>query len=144
MQLINAQTQDLQRAKCYFDRTFYSEAIPLYENIIQGNRSIEVVKNLADCYQYTNDYINAQRQYRFLIERFSEGLEEEYYFKYSQTLKATGNYEEANAVIRDYLISSNNKKALNDFEKENKDLENVSAIGNRFEIKNLAVNTVNS
>ena len=144
IQLVNAQTQDLQRAKRFFERTFYSEAIPLYENIIQENRSIDVVKNLADCYYYTNDYVNAQKQYRFLITRFNKDLEEEYYFKYSQTLKATGNYEESNALIRDYLSGSNNKQALIDFEKDNAELENVSAIGNRFEIKNLALNTVNS
>lgn len=144
IQLINAQGQDLQRAKRFFDRTFYSEAIPLYENSIQENRSVAVVKNLADSYYYTNDYANAQKQYRFLITRFNAGLEEEYYFRYSQTLKATGNFEESNAVIRDYLISSNNKQALVDFEKENEVLENVSALGNRFEIKNLALNTLNS
>ncbi len=144
IQFITAQEQDLQRAKRFFERTFYSEAIPLYENCIKVNRSIEVVKNLADCYYYTNDYENAQRQYRFLMSRFKTGLEEEYYFRYSQTLKATGDYEESNAVIREYLISSNNNEALANFEKENKNLENVTAIGNRFEIKNLAVNTVNS
>ena len=144
IQFITAQEQDLQRAKRFFERTFYSEAIPMYEKIIQGNRSIEVVKNLADCYYYTNDYENAQIQYRFLMSRFKTGLEEEYYFRYSQTLKATGNYEESNAVIREYLISTNDNEALTNFEKENKNLENVTAIGNRFEIKNLALNTVNS
>lgn len=144
IQFITAQEQDLQRAKRFFERTFYSEAIPIYEKIIQGNRSIEVVKNLADCYYYTNDYENAQIQYRFIVSKFKTGLEEEYYFRYSQTLKATGNYEESNAVIREYLISTNDNEALTNFEKENKNLENVTAIGNRFEIKNLALNTVNS
>ncbi|MFE3869178.1 OmpA family protein [Flavobacterium sp. LS2P90] len=144
IQFTNAQTQDLQRANRFFEKTFYSEAIPLYENIIQGNHSIEVVKNLADCYYFTNDYANAQRQYRFLMTRFNTTFEEQYYFRYSQTLKATGDYEESNTVIRNYLISTNNKESLNDFEKENKVLENVTAIGNRFEIKNLAINTVNS
>ena len=144
IQFITAQEQDLQRAKRFFERTFYSEAIPMYEKIIQGNRSIEVVKNLADCYYYTNDYENAQIQYRFLMSKFKTGLEEEYFFRYSQTLKATGNYEESNAVIREYLISTNDNEALTNFEKENKNLENVTAIGNRFEIKNLALNTVNS
>ena len=144
IQFITAQEQDLQRAKRFFERTFYSEAIPMYEKIIQGNRSIEVVKNLADCYYYTNDYENAQIQYRFIVSIFKTGLEEEYYFRYSQTLKATGNYEESNAVIREYLISTNDNEALTNFEKENKNLENVTAIGNRFEIKNLALNTVNS
>jgi outer membrane protein OmpA-like peptidoglycan-associated protein/tetratricopeptide (TPR) repeat protein len=144
VQLINAQTQDLQRANRFFERTFYSEAIPLYESSIKTNRSIDVVKNLADCYYYTDDYENAQRQYRFLMSRFKTGLEEEYYFRYSQTLKATGDYEGSKAIIREYLISTNNKESLNNFEKENKDLENITAIGNRFEIKNLALNTVNS
>lgn len=144
LQFINAQTPDLQRAKILFERTFYSEAIPLYEKVIQRNRTIEVVKNLADCYYFTNDYENAQRQYRFLMTRFKTGLEEEYYFRYSQTLKATGDYEESNNVIRDYIIGTNNKESLNYFEKENKNLENVTAIGSRFEIKNLAINTANS
>ncbi|UQD56009.1 OmpA family protein [Flavobacterium sp. K5-23] len=144
VQLINAQTQDLQRAKRFFERTYYSDAIPLYENIIQENHSVTVLKNLADCYYYTNDYANAQRQYRSLISRFSNDLEEEYYFRYSQTLKATGNYDEANTVMRNYLISSNNRQELMNFEKGNSTLENVSAIGARFELKNLAINTANS
>lgn len=144
IQLINAQSQDLQRAKRFFEKTFYSEAIPLYETILQENSSFEVVKNLADCYYYTNDYPNAQRQYRFLIARFNKDLAEEYYFRYSQTLKATGNYEESNAILREHFISSNNTQALSKLDEENKELANVSVLGNRFEIKNLAINTVNS
>lgn len=144
IQLVSAQGQDLERAKRFFDRTYYSEAIPLYENYMQRNSSVEVVKNLGDCYYFTNDYANAQRMYRRLISRFASDLEEVYYFRYSQTLKATGNYEEANEVMHDYLLRSNNREALVNFEKENKTLENVSAIGNRFEIKNLALNTENS
>ena len=59
IQFITAQEQELQRAKRFFERTFYSEAIPLYERVIQVNSSIEVVKNLADCYYFTNDYEKA-------------------------------------------------------------------------------------
>jgi outer membrane protein OmpA-like peptidoglycan-associated protein len=103
-----------------------------------------VVKNLADCYYYTNDYSNAQKQYRFLIARFNKDLAEEYYFRYSQTLKATSNYEESNAVLREYFIASNNTLGLSKLDEENKEIENVSVLGNRFEIKNLAINTVNS
>lgn len=144
IQLISAQGQDLQRAKRFFDKTYYSEAIPLYEKYIQRNSSFEALKNLADCYYFTNDYVNAQRLYSRLISRFSNDLGEEYYFRYSNTLKATGNYEEANKVSRDLLLKSNNQQALSVFEKEIKVLENISAIGNRFEIKNLALNTENS
>ncbi|RVT75272.1 flagellar motor protein MotB [Flavobacterium sufflavum] len=144
IQFTQAQTQDLQRAKRLFERTYYSEAIPLYEKILNGNRSFEVVKNLADSYYYTNDYANAQRHYRFLISRFPEAATAEYYFRYSQTLKASGNYEESNKVMRDYFLSTNNQKAIEKLEKENLVLENISALGNRFEIKNMVINTPNS
>jgi outer membrane protein OmpA-like peptidoglycan-associated protein/tetratricopeptide (TPR) repeat protein len=144
IQFANAQEQDLQRAKRYFDRTYYSEAIPLYEAAIEGNLSPEPVKNLADCYYYTNDLKNAQKYYRFLIKNYNKDLQEEYYFRFSQTLKASGNYEEANTVIRDYLTKVNDSQGMTNFEKGVKELENVSAIGKRFEIKNLAINTANS
>lgn len=144
LQFAQAQTQDLVRAKRLFERTYYSEAIPLYEKILNQNRSFEVVKNLADSYYYTNDYANAQRQYRFLISRFPEAVDADYYFKYSQTLKASGNYEEANKVMHDYFLTSNNQKAIEALEKENRVLENILALGNRFEIKNMRINTPNS
>lgn len=144
VQLSNAQNTDLQRANRLFDKTFYTEAIPLYESIIQENHSILVIKNLADAYYYTNDYSKAQNYYRILLKNWNKDFEEEYYFRFSQTLKATGDYEESNTVIRDYLVSSNNPKALVDFERENKILENISAIGERFEIRSLPINTINS
>lgn len=143
-QFTKAQTQDLQRAKRLFDRTYYSEAIPLYESIMNNNRSFEVVKNLADCYYNTNDYANAQRNYRFLIARFSENIDGDYYFKYAQTLKASGNKEEANKVMFDYFAKTNNQKAIEKLEKDNLVLENISALGNRYDIKNMSVNTPNS
>ena len=144
IQLINAQEQDLKRANRFFDRTFYNEAIPLYESIIQENSSVTVIKNLADSYYFTNDFTNAQRYYKLLINNYSKDLEEEYYFKYAQTLKATGNYKVANSVMRNYFSTLKDQKFLIDFEKELVNLENVSAIGNRFEIKNLGINTPNS
>ena len=144
IQFVNAQTQDLQRANRFFERTYYSEAIPLYEAILDQNKSFDVIKNLADCYYYTNDYDKAQRQYHSLVLRFPETLQPEYYFKYSETLKASGNYEEANRVMHDYFLSTNNQKALENLEKENKVLENITALGNRFTIENMSINTPNS
>ncbi|MFA9190723.1 OmpA family protein [Flavobacterium sp. FZUC8N2.13] len=144
LQFAQAQTQDLQRAKRLFERTYYSEAIPVYEKILNENRSFEVVKNLADSYYNTNDYANAQRHYRFLISSFPESATTEYYFRYAQTLKASGNYEESNKVMRDYFLSTNNQKAIEKLEKENLVLENISALGNRFDIKNMLINTPNS
>ncbi|GAA3733330.1 hypothetical protein GCM10022422_15090 [Flavobacterium ginsengisoli] len=144
IQFINAQDQELARAKRFFDKTYYSEAIILYQKLADERPSQEVIKNLADSYFYTNELIKAQRYYRLLIGNYSNNLDREYYFRYAQTLKATNSNDDANANLKEYYSKSANAEDMVNFEKELKTLENVTAIGKRFEIKNLAINTPNS
>lgn len=144
IQFAQAQQQDLLRAKRFFDKTYYSEAIPLYEKISLNNQSIEVIKNLGDCYYYTNQYDKAQGQYSLLIQSKSKELDENFYFRYAQTLKANGKYTEANSVLRNYYKASNNNVAIEKLDLDIKNLSNVTAIGERFKIANLALNTENS
>jgi outer membrane protein OmpA-like peptidoglycan-associated protein len=142
IQFIQAQQQDLQRANRLFDKTYYSDAIPLYEKISAKNQTVEVIQNLGDCYFYTNDYDKAQAQYASLIN--NKDLKEDFYFRYAQTLKARGKYTEANDVLRNFYLASNNTVAIEKLDKDIKTLKNVTAIGERFDIHNLALNTVNS
>ncbi len=140
VQFLTAQEQELKLAKIYFDRTYYSKAIPLYANAIQNNRSLEVIRNLADSYYYTSDFVNALKWYSHLM-RYTQNIEEEYYFRYIQTLKASGDYQEANLVLKTYLQNNSNSESLIQLEKEIEELENIRAIGDRFQIENLATNT---
>jgi len=144
IQFINAQDQELVRAKKFFDRTYYAEAIILYEKLAEEKPSQEVIKNLADSYYYTNDLVKAQRYYRLLVKNYSNDLNKDYYYRYAQTLKATNSYDDANAVLREYYTKFGKPEDITNFENEVKILENVSAIGKRFEINNLAINTPNS
>ncbi|MTH14115.1 OmpA family protein [Flavobacterium sp. LC2016-01] len=144
IQFINAQDKELARAKRFFDKTYYAESIILYEKLAEENPSQEVIKNLADSYYYSNNLVKAQRYYRLLFQNYNKDLNREYYFRYAQTLKATNSYADANAALKQYYASSTTSKDSVYFQKELKELENVSAIGNRFEIKNLALNTPNS
>ena len=138
------QQQDLQRANRFFEKTYYSEAIPLYEKVMVSKPSLELRKNLGDCYFFTNNYANAKAQYAYVVNSKDKTIGEEYYYRYAQTLKASGKYEEAVQVLKDYYVASDNKEALDKLNNDIKTLKNISAIGERFEIKNLAINTVNS
>jgi outer membrane protein OmpA-like peptidoglycan-associated protein len=142
IQFISAQDQNKARAKRLFDKTYYSEAIPLYEKIVSEKPSAEAIKNLADSYYYTNDLKKAQQYYRLLIKSYDKDLDRNYYFKYAHTLKATNSYQEASEVLKQYY--SKNSQDYLDFENATKELENISAIGDRYSIKNLAINTKNS
>ena len=143
IQFLQAQDFELARAKRFFDKTHYAEAIILYEKLAENKPSQEVIRNLADSYFYTNDLIKAQRYYRLLIQNYGNGLDRNYYFRYAQTLKASNSYDDANAALKEYYSKSDHSDAVSNFEKELKTLENVSAIGKRYELKNLGINTPN-
>ena len=142
VQFGRAQQQDLHRANFLFDKTHYGAAIPLYEKINQKYKIDEVIEKLADCYYFTNNYNKAYEKYLILLKKTS--FDEEHALRYSQTLKAKGEYAEANAVLRTFYLVSDNINAIEKLDRNIKVLKNVSAIGKRFEIENLAINTPNS
>ncbi|CAM1345681.1 OmpA family protein [Tenacibaculum amylolyticum] len=138
-----AQSSQLKRAHKYFDRTFYAEAIPLYEKALKDEKSFKAVKNLADAYYYLNDMKKAHLYYKYLLKNYRKLVDKSYYEKYANTLKAKGNYKNANAVLANYY-KRNEPEKLPAFRKEVEYLENIAAIGERFDIKNLGINTSES
>jgi len=140
--ICKAQDQNLERANKYFKRTFYSEAIPLYEKFLKSEQSKDAIKNLADSYFYINDMNNAAKNYKYLLRVYKKYIDKSYYLKYATTLKAQNKYKEANNVLRNYY--KGDKERLIAFEKEIEYLENIEALGNRFNIKSLGINTSES
>lgn len=136
--------QELKRADVYFERAFYLDAIPLYEEIAKTNKSATVVKNLADSYYNTYQLPKAAKWYSYLTSVYTEKVDESYFFKYSQTLKAIGEYEEATEILISYYTSKNKPEKVALLKEELKHLENVAAIGERFLLENLALNTEKS
>lgn len=136
-----AQSQDKMMAKRYFERTFYSEAIPIYERLVENERSLEIVRNLADSYYFTGDFAKAKQWYKVLLWQFADQVDGEYSFRYVHTLKTEGDYKMANDVQRKFLIKTGQEAKATQLEKDIETLENISAIGNRFDIRNLPLNT---
>jgi len=137
-----AQSGNLRLANAYFERAYYSEVIPMYEEIAAKNNSLEVTKNLADAYYFTNDLENAGKWYKLMIKTNLKYVTDDYYFRYIHTLKAAGKYKEADSITRKRI--SITKGSIKIFDRDIKNLENIAGLGDRFEIKNLAINTKNS
>lgn len=136
--------QDLKRANDLFEKAYYADAIALYEAEILSNKSSQVIKNLADSYYHTFDLNAAARWYRYLIANYGETIEEQYYFKLNQSLKAIGEYQEAEAVLEDYYTKIGNLDKVQQLKDNANYLENVRAIGDRFTIENSTLNTTTS
>lgn len=134
----------LKRANLYFERTFYSDAIPLYEQLLERHKSPELIKNLADCYYSTFDMEAAARWYTYLASNYGSRMDESYYFKLNQSLKAIGDYDRANQVLLDFYAQHYGADKVDQLKTEITYLENVRAIGERFTISNLDINTPTS
>ncbi|WP_299710960.1 OmpA family protein [uncultured Tenacibaculum sp.] len=138
-----SQSSSLKRAHKYFKRTFYTEAIPLYEKALKERESFEAIKNLADAYYYTYNMEKATVNYRYLLKNYRKQVDETYYHKFANSLKALGEYKKANNVLLNYYKSIDNSK-YEQLQKEIEYLEDVAALGNRFSIENLGINTPDS
>lgn len=158
---------DLERADTYFEREFYSDAIPLYEALLPANKSAKLLKNLADCYYYTFDMKSAARWYGYLVDNYGissdesaqnelsrpfknmgetgkAAIDESYLFKLSESLKAIGERKKAHQVLLNYYAAADENGKVKQIKDDIRYLDNVAAIGERFDIENLALNTATS
>ncbi len=159
--------EELTRADTYFERAFYSDAIPLYEELLPTNKSSKLIKNLAESYYNTFDMKSAARWYGYLVENYGSTsndsypgelsqsfksfadtdkvhIGESYYEKLGHSLKAIGKHQEAHRVMLDFYTARGDSGKVEQLKKQFVYLNNVRAIGNRFAIENLAINTTNS
>ncbi len=100
---------DLKKGDEYFEGYEYLKARDIYLKLYKrGLRSMELYKRLGDSYFKTAEYEEAAKWYKRL---FDEGfnIEPEYYFRYGQSLKATGKVDKGNELIKKYyeLIHDN-------------------------------------
>lgn len=135
---------DLRKANTYFERAYYAKAIPLYEKVIRKYRTNEVVENLAACYYNIGELKASARLYGYLVNRTKSNKTERNVFRYVQALKTSGNYDDANSVMREFLIEKQDTSALIAFDNAVKTQENIIAIGNRYHLENLAINSAYS
>lgn len=135
---------DLRKANIYYNRAYYSKAIPLYEKIIHKNRTKEIVERLATAYFNTGNLKASARLYGYLLNRSKNSNTYENTFKYMQALKASGNYKDAHTAMHDYYVSIGDSLAIDKLKADIKHLENITAIGDRYTLKNLSINTAQS
>ena len=110
--------EELKKANDLYEGYEYLKARDIYLKLYnRGLRSPELYKRLGDSFFKTADYENAVKWYDRL---FKEGfnIEPEYYFRYGQSLKATGNVEKGNKFIKQYYEMINDNIRLSQLQKK--------------------------
>jgi outer membrane protein OmpA-like peptidoglycan-associated protein/tetratricopeptide (TPR) repeat protein len=136
-----AQTGTIANADKKYNKYAYIDAIATYEKVAEkGYKDEKMFQRLGNAYYFNGESAKALKWYDALFE-MNEQQELEYYYRYAQTLKSTGDYAKA-----DKMLELFNQKASTDkrgllFEKNKNYLEQIKINSGRFEIADAGINS---
>lgn len=103
------QDAKLARANKKFNQLAYIDAIEIYKDLVnQGFESFEVFNKIAGAYYYNGKYAQAEEWYAKLTEKYKDSVDDEHYFRYSQTLRAIKEYDKADDMMQIFARRSGN------------------------------------
>ena len=88
------QTKETKTADAFFTNLSYIKASEAYEELAKNNPTEHVLKRLGDSYYYNVFMQEASEVYAKLFESYTPD-DAEYMFKYAQSLRATGNFDDS-------------------------------------------------
>lgn len=131
--------QNLKRANHLFEKRAYLNAAELYLN--EEPKTQEILEKLGDCYYFNTKMKEAELYYKILLKTYEANVDPTYLFRYSQALKGTKNFTEADNWLQKYL----RKKQMTPAEKqETLPFFETLNIGNRkpYIVHKVSVNSV--
>ena len=131
----------IKKADKQYAKYAYVDATETYERIAgKGYKSADMFMKLGNAYYFNADLVKANKWYGELFAMGGE-IDAEYYYRYSQTLKSTGDYTKA-----DQMMVQFNQKVSEDLRGKNfKDkqdyMEEIKANSGRYEIADAGINS---
>ena len=134
-----AQGGKVREADAKFDDLAYADAIEIYESVAEkGFVDQEMLEKLGDAYYFNGEYVAAAKWYRQLFD-VSSNLTPEYKFRYGQSLKAIGSYEEADKQLRGFYESQGlHNTSSSDY------LKTIEESSDKYLVNSVGYNTQNS
>jgi len=131
------------RADKKYDNYAYIDAIEVYEKVAEkGHKSVDLFERLGNSYYFNGEYDKAEKWYSELFA-LSSDVPAEYYFRYSQSLKATGNYKKADEYQLKFYQKTNNP-AGEELMKNKNYLDELRKDSDRYVVENAGINTESS
>ncbi|MCO6148380.1 OmpA family protein [Flavobacterium sp. NRK1] len=133
----------LKKADRLFADYAYVDAAKEYEKYLEDAKEpgIETIKNVADAYYYTGNTTNALRWYTKLDGVMAGDMDDKYFNRYLQSLRAEGNYQKADELLKRRLEAKGDQEAINKLIRQKKYLDSLNNAPANYTVSNLAINT---
>lgn len=135
-----SQSAKLASADRKYDKYSYVDAIEIYEKVAEkGYKSAELFKKLGNSYYFNGELDKAAKWYKDLFA-LNEEVEPEYYFRYSQCLKAIEDYDNANKYLEMFNQKTNDSRG-SAFAKNKDYLKDIDAVSGKYSIGTTTINS---
>lgn len=137
---VRSQEGKIERANKKFDQYAFVDARKIYLEVAdKGYESADLFQKIADSYYFNAKYVEAEGWYRRLISKFPEEVRPEYYFRYSQSLRALKNYDKADAMMSKFNALNGDDLRAELFEEDPNYLKNIDYLKSKYTIEDIRV-----
>lgn len=136
-----AQKAGEARADKKYDRFAYIEATKTYERIAaKGYKSADLFQRLGNAYYFNSDFEKAAQYYGELFA-LTQDIDAEYYYRYSQSLKAMKQYDKADEMMDIFSQKVAEDARAKNYNDTKNYLEIIKNNSGRYTIVNAGVNS---
>jgi len=122
----------------FFENFAYIKASELYEDAVKnGDDSVHVLTRLGDCYYNNSNSEKAAMWYKKALDKDADNVSAEYVYKYIQTQRSLGNYQEAEAWLDTF------KMQQSDDSRTNSEIEDLSIYDELSSMEKVYIDVVN-
>jgi len=93
----------MERADEQYQQYSFSPAIDIYKKVLdKGYSSPDLLKRLGNSYYFNAKYQEAAQTYKKLKDTYPDEMSVEEVFRYAQSLKSVGDYDQAANIMKDF------------------------------------------
>jgi len=135
------QKAKVSEADKQYERFSYIDAIATYERVAEkGFKDEKMFQKLGNAYYFNAELAKAAKWYGELFA-MNQNQESDYIYRYSQSLKSTGEYAKADKLLEQFNIKSGNDQRAKLFQNNKNYLEEIRANSGKFNVTHAGINS---
>lgn len=124
-----------------YDNYAYVDAIKTYEKVAnKGYKSEDMFKKLGNAYYFNSNFEGAAKWYGELFA-MNTTVEPEYYYRYAQSLKSTGDISKANKMFDEFKAKSKTDSRAKFYSENINYLDQIKANSGRYKVEDAGINS---
>lgn len=136
-----SQQSKLNSADKKYDGYAYIDAIKTYERVAdKGYKSEDLFKKLGNSYYFNSEFESAAKWYGELFA-INTSPEAEYYYRYAQSLRSTGQTDKANKIMNEFNAKYKNDSRGKLYKEDVNYLDEIKANSGRYKIEDAGINS---